>query len=133
MTELDQIMRARDLLDAAPVPTEGRFVWREGAMTTSSRNYRRYLRRLCQRLSTVNIDYHDSPNLEAILRSRCRLALQRLLPNVTIDRVEAFLDPLTDRLLVRIFCGQRHIELLDDPKTFPSRALLAKVVLFAQD
>jgi hypothetical protein len=100
----------------------------------SSRNYRRYLRRICQRLSTVDIGPRDSfGSLEAILKSRCRLRLQHHLPNVTIDRVESFLDPLTDRLVVRIFQGDRSISLTDDPLKFPSDGLLAKVVLFAQE
>lgn len=100
----------------------------------SARNLRRFKLKLVERLSTVLIPKAHSrmQNLDAMLNARCRINIQSLLPNVRIDRVEAFLDPGTMRLLVRIWRDDRAISLHDDPETFPSPSLLAKVVLFAQ-
>lgn len=104
-------------------------------MTSSApRAHRRFVRTIVQRLSKVQIqDWDNLRTLEAMLNARCRINIQDKLPNVRIDRVEAFVDPGTQRLLVRIHRDGKTISLHDDPYEFPSATLLAKVVLFAQE
>ena len=96
----------------------------------ANRNLSRFKHKLVERLSMIrpaaNVRRLNKnatmQTLDAMLNARCRINLQTLLPNVRIDRVEAFLDPGTLRLLVRVHRDNKVISLHDDPETFPSPA-----------
>lgn len=99
-----------------------------------ARAKRALVRKIAQRLTKVHIaDWELGMTVEAILNARARVSLQERLPNITIEQVEAFPDMSTpDRMVVRVWAHGRKIELTDDAFEFPSKELLAKVVLFAQ-
>lgn len=91
------------------------------------------MRKMAQRLTSVHIaEWETDMTIGQILNARAGVHLQERLPNVKLEKVEAFPDLSShDRLVVRVWAHGRKIEFIDDARLFPSPALLAKVVLFA--